>query len=289
MAGTYVTLDTMKMKPGGQQTYIDLTSYFQGRVGDSMANINLRVLRDRQPYDLNQYSVAFEGVDPTNQIYIVDSSYMKFDQYGASPLTGTCNFYFPAGIFREKGTWDPERTYFVIYDQNGHRVSTINVLINIMDGIASMAINADDYKNPMDKAVAEVQDYAKQKRAAIDDLAPQVKELSNAIDLLNTRLGTYEQMITDKAVPTTDEMQSYVLSLITGKAWSQDLNLAVNAGNYLCADSLSNEPSQKGGVLQVVGDDNKRTQLLLCTDGNAYYRVENSGAWADWHQITTWS
>lgn len=288
MAGAYVTLDTMKMATNVTQTYVDLTPYFQGRVGDSMANVNLRMLRGGVPYNLNKYTVSFTGVDPEANKFIAVGK-MRFDQPGASPLAGTCNFYFPAAIFRVKGKWDVDNTFFDINDESGRRVSTINVLINVFDGMVEMAINADDYKNPMDKAVAEVQDYAKQKKAAIDDLAPQVKELSNAIDLLNTRLGTYEQMINDKAVPTTDEMQSYVLSLIAGKAWSQDLNLAVNAGNYLCADSLSNEPGQKGGILQVVGDDSKRTQLLICTDSNAYYRVETNGAWTDWHQITTWN
>lgn len=288
MAGAYVTLDTMKMTTNGAQTYVDLTPYFQGRVGDSMANVNLRMLRDGVPYNLNKYTVSFTGVDPEANKFIAVGK-MRFDQPGASPLAGTCNFYFPAAIFRAKGKWDVNNTFFDINDENGRRVSTINVLINVFDDMVEMAINADDYESPMDKTVKELADYAQSKRNEIDNLAPQIKEFSANMDLLQQRMDTYTKLIDDKSVPTIDQMQRYVQTLVGGQDWDKDLNLALDSGNYLCQAGLSNEPNSQSGVLQVVGDNTKRSQLYIAADNNAYYRAQASGAWSAWRQITTWS
>ena len=108
----YVPLDIEK-GTYDQETYVNLTPHFQGRVGDSMASVNIWFKRNGLPLDLTPRNVGFQGVDPNGKRFNA-VGYAAFDQPGADEQAGRVNYYFPANIFQAEGQWDVTSTFFYI-------------------------------------------------------------------------------------------------------------------------------------------------------------------------------
>lgn len=275
----YIELDLEKP----EKTYIDLTPYFQGRVGDSMSEVYIWLKRNGLPFDLTAYNVGFHGVDPSGTMYNSVGS-ARYDRPGASRIAGKVCYSFPAGMFKVDGLWDPEFTYFYIDDGAGTRISTIGCAINVLPNQVIMGVDADFAKNEIDQIVVDLRNWANEKKDDIDSLETRINAMGGTVKSLETMINTWQSMLNTKQVPTKSEMEDYLDSKLQSQDWGQDLNLCLNAGTTynITSGSVSNNPAKTAGTLVVSGRLNSLVQVFYDTKNQAWHRVQVSGAWSDW-------
>lgn len=286
---TYVTLDIEKQAYNGTQTYVNLTPSFQGRVGDSRASVDLWIKRNGLPLDLTNIDIGFSGVDPQGKKFNA-IGWAYYDRPGADIQAGRVNFYFPAGTFQTEGQWDITSTYFTITDKQG-KVSTLNVLINVLPNMVEMGINAEPFETDLDRALTQFKAYMASKQGEVDTAIQQITAANNSIKALQSRIDTYEQMISSNAVPTKQEMQTYVNQLMSATEWSGDLNLCLTPTTYLVNSGASNNPGKGSGnhLLIVKGNSDVLSQLLVDSEQNVWVRSRVDGSWSAWREQVAWS
>lgn len=281
----YVQLDIEK-PAGNGQSLVNLMESFQGRVGDKLASVDLQLMRNGRPLDLTNKSVGFEGVDPKGERYNA-VGYMAFDKPGSNMQLGKVNYYFPAGTFTTEGLWDTTSTFFYVTDGTT-RVSTINVYLNVLSNMVEMGIEAAPFKTDMDRVVAELKSYAESKKAMIDGIAPQLKQMQQTISAQKTEIDAYTKLIQDSQVPTTKQMEDYVQKLMQGVPFSGDLNLCLDPKHYVITKASSNNPSGEG-VLDVMGNDDILVQTFVDNEENVWVRSRVAGIWKPWIEQTGWT
>ena len=283
----YVPLDIEK-GAYDQETYVNLTPHFQGRVGDSMGSVNIWFKRHGLPLDLTSYNVGFQGGDPNGKRFNA-VGFAAYDQPGADEQAGRVNYYFPANIFQVEGQWDVNSTFFYIDDDKGQHVSTINVLLNVLPNLVEMGIKAEPFETDMDRVVAQLQSYADQKRKDIETLGANYTQLDTQIQALRTAINSYTDLINNHSVPTSSEMKDYVNSMLSATAFGGDLNTCLTPTQYLVEAGANNNPSSKDGILLVRGSGSTLAQLLIDDDANLYVRKMTNGEWNSWRQQTAWN
>lgn len=283
----YVSLDIEK-GTYDQQTYVNLTPNFQGRVGDSMASVNLWFKQNGLPLDLTPRNVGFQGLDPNGKRFNA-VGFAAYDQPGADEQVGRVNYYFPANIFQVEGQWDVNSTFFYIDDDEGQHVSTINVLLNVLPNLVEMGINAQPFETDMDRVTAQLESYADQKRKDIDQMTTNYAQLDTQIQALRTAINSYTDLINDHSVPTSSEMKDYVNGMLGATAFGGDLNTCLTPTQYLVEAGANNNPSSKDGILLVRGSGSTLVQLLIDDDANLYVRKMTNGEWNSWRQQTAWN
>lgn len=284
----YVPLDIEK-GTYDQETYVNLTPHFQGRVGDSMASVNLWFKRNGLPLDLTPRNVGFQGVDPNGKRFNA-VGFAAYDQPGADEQVGRVNYYFPANIFQVEGQWDVTSTFFYIDDDKGQHVSTINVLLNVLPNLVEMGIKAEPFESDMDRVVARLKSYADQKQKDIDNMTHSYAQLVTQVNALKAAVNTYTDLINGKAVPTRGEMQDYVNGFMHATAFGGDLNTCLTPNQYLVNAGANNNPSSHNGILLVRGDGASNfAQLLIDDAANLFVRKMSDGKWTSWRQQTAWS
>lgn len=283
----YVPLDIEK-GTYDQETYVNLTPNFQGRVGDSMASVNLWFKRNGLPLDLTPRNVGFQGLDPNGKRFNA-VGFAAYDQPGADEQVGRVNYYFPANIFQAEGQWDVNSTFFYIDDDKGQHVSTINVLLNVLPNLVEMGIKAQPFETDMDRVTAQLESYADQKRNEIDQMTTNYAQLDTQIQALRTAINSYTDLINNHSVPTSSEMKDYVNSMLGATAFGGDLNTCLTPTQYLVEAGANNNPSSKDGILLVRGSGSTLVQLLIDDDANLYVRKMTNGEWNSWRQQTAWN
>ena len=275
----YVVLDIEKPN----QTFVDLTPNFQGRVGDSRTMAYIWLKRNGLPLDLTNRNVSFTGKAPDGKVY-TSIGYAVYDEPGTSRQAGRVAFVFPAGLFRVEGVWDPEYTYFYVDNGNGERISTIGVRINVLGSVVDMEVNAAPYQNEMDKVVGELREYRNAREQQIDQIMQDLGSTKAALQAMQTQIGVYQDLINAKTVPTKEEMETYLDSKLQSQDWNQDLNLCLNAGTTynIISGGVSNNPANTAGTLMVSGRFNSLVQIFYDTRNQAWHRVQVDGAWSNW-------
>ena len=275
----YVVLDIEKPN----QTFVDLTPNFQGRVGDSRTMAYIWIKRNGLPLNLTNRNVSFTGKAPDGKVY-TSVGYAVYDEPGASRQAGRVAFVFPAGLFRAEGVWDPEYTYFYVDNGNGERISTIGVRINVLGSVVDMEVNAAPYQNEMDKVVGELREYRNAREQQIDQIMQDLGSTKAALQAMQTQIGVYQDLINAKTVPTKEEMETYLDSKLQSQDWNQDLNLCLNAGTTynIISGGVSNNPANTAGTLMVSGRFNSLVQIFYDTQNQAWHRVQVDGAWSNW-------
>lgn len=291
MANDYVVLDLEKPTP----TLVNLTEHFQGRVGDSRAYCKLWIKSNRMPFDLtkNGRSIGFSGVDPNGDRWNA-VGWWSADQTGDNAQVGRVTFYFPAGLFRVEGDWDKDSTYFYVDDDKSDmHVSTVNVWLHILANQVEMGISAEPFRTDLDKAVDEVRSYVSQKRTEIDSLFEELNSdaLQMKIKSLNDVVQNYTNLIKQNAIPTVDDMKSYVNSLFLASETNHDLNeLKDPQHTFMVDDGTANTPTGKWGLLRVLGNgSNWVGQFFLDDQQNLWVRYYGSGGWSEWREQTAWN
>ncbi|NMV51605.1 DUF2479 domain-containing protein [Lactobacillus reuteri] len=200
----YIPVDLLR----SQDETIDITDNFKGRVGDVNSYIKLWVYSNGMVQNLDGWRIMFQGTDPEHNDF---RTYLKFadDQKMDNIRIGRVTCYFDANIFQTEGQW--EQAFFSFIDPNGNVVSTVNVILEVLDnGIyARMGVHAksvieefqelvDKLSKLVDEDSKEANDKVAQLKADLDSLGDSTK--NDFTDWLNK----YKQALNDAMTEVND-------------------------------------------------------------------------------------
>lgn len=209
-ANTRVVLDLVR----DTNTIIDLTPYFQGRVGDSDSFLPVALLSDGRATDLTGKDVVFQGNDPNNAPFTI---YGKAQQsmHADSWKRGRFTFYFPAETFQVPGVWDA--AFLRVVDSNVDDpskstaiVSTLNLHLNVLPDDVSMVVTRKAYHSGLESIVDEFNAYMENKKKQIENIASSLTnsypEIIAKYQTLKALDDSVQEMINNKQVATIDDL-----------------------------------------------------------------------------------
>lgn len=190
----YCVVDIMKP----EQTFVDLTNYFQARVGDARAYCKLWIKSGHQPVDMTNKRVDFYGKDGNATVFKTKGTFLD-DQPGDDLQLGMGTFYFPEGIFQKEGKW--QEAYFKIVDNNDSEISTANLTLQVYPNQVEMGVSIKPF-------VPELQEVETQVTQALKEMGAQ--QLLNQLQSMKTTISAYSDLISQKAVPSKPETQAMI-------------------------------------------------------------------------------
>lgn len=300
---TYIEMDTAK---ADLETYIDLSSQFQGRVGDSQSFIKLWFKANGLNLNLTNYTVYFQGIDPNGTTMRVVGG-EGANQTGDNKLIGRISFFFPATFFQASGTWDTENTFFGIQDADGTDISTLNVKLTVLSNAVTMAINAKPYISEFEAKADELDAWIATEKKNLDSngLTDSISALKKQIDAIqyqadakdyvtNEAFNTLQTQVKSTSIidsrgqkkTPADYFASNPLGIITELFNSTDLGIAefpsdVKAGSVVATTQVPGDASQGYPVQRVTLNNAGRAVT--------YERVGTSAsAWSSFEMVTYW-
>ncbi len=249
---SYIPMDLLR----SQNETIDITDSFKGRVGDVNSYIKLWIYSNGMVQDLDGWRIMFQGTDPEHNDF---RTYLNFadDQKMDNIRIGRVTCYFDANIFQTEGQW--EQAFFSFIDPNGNVVSTVNVILEVMDnGIyARMGIHAksvieefqelvDKLSKLVDEDSKEVNDKVAQLKADLDNLGDSTKK--DFTDWLNK----YKQALSDAMAEVNDPKDGLFIR------YSQLLDMTKQIQETLKQAQFHDRPFQ----LKTVADMKSYTPLI---------------------------
>lgn len=178
-------------------TFVDLTNYFQARVGDVRPYVKLHIKSGSQSVDMSTKKITFSGRD-ANGTPFIDAGGMEDDEGQDDRQIGLITFHFPEGIFQVEGKW--QVAYFNIETQNGEKISTINLTLNVLPNSVAMGISIHPF-------LPEIETVRSQVNKALSELNAQ--QLLNQIDSMKSTVGAYTDLISKNQVlnkPDTEKL-----------------------------------------------------------------------------------
>lgn len=227
----YVQLDILRPTP----TYIDLTGNFNGRVADSESYIKIQFLSDGLLLDVTDYTVIFQGVDPTGKAARVVGTTSPTTP-GDALSAGKVTFYFPAGVFQSAGDWDHDSTFFALEDKDGNRISSVNVGLTVLDDKVSAAISSAGYISEFEKLKTQIlaecktiEDGANDALKLITDPNSQLMVTLNAV---KTQVEAYQTAVKNNSFASLTDLQAIQTQLraVSGNPAVSDLTAAYPQG-----------------------------------------------------------
>ncbi|WP_461241212.1 BppU family phage baseplate upper protein [Paucilactobacillus sp. N302-9] len=305
---SYVTLDLMRPN----QTLIDLTNNFNGRVADSQSYLKIWVKSNGLPKDLSNNTVMFEGVDPNGTKFQIYGT-AQADQTGDSLQTGRITFYFPAETFQVEGDWDDETTFLAVLDASGNRVSAQNVHLHVLADKVSMGINSGPFITDFEKVKQELIDWA---NGVKDDVSTALTMITDPNSTLLTTLkavqqqvDSYTELVKNNTFLNVSDFNSFK-NTVEAELAVTDMHKVTTAkapSAYIANGAKPNWEFMPGAALGLSGayylvqtfvpfsDMNTAgpvQQATECTVGarpNTWLRVAKStSAWGTFEQVTTW-
>lgn len=249
---SYIPMDLLR----SQNETIDITDSFKGRVGDVNSYIKLWIYSNGMGQDLDGWRIMFQGTDPEHNDF---RTYLNFadDQKMDNIRIGRVTCYFDANIFQTEGQW--EQAFFSFIDPNGNVVSTVNVILEVMDnGIyARMGVHAksvieefqelvDKLSKLVDEDSKEANDKVAQLKADLDNLGDSTK--NDFTDWLNK----YKQALNDAMAEVNDPKDGLFIR------YSQLLNMTKQVQETLKQAQFHDRPFQ----LKTVADMKSYTPLI---------------------------
>lgn len=190
----YCVVDIMKP----EQTFVDLTNYFQARVGDARAYCKLWIKSGHQPLDMTGKRVDFYGKDSNATVFKTEGTFLD-DQPGDNLQLGMGTFYFPEGIFQKEGKW--QEAYFKIVDNNGSAISTIDLTLNVYPNQVEMGITIKPFVPDLTRVEGQV-------NQALREMGAQ--QLLNQLQSMKTTIGAYTDLIEQHAVLNKPQTQALI-------------------------------------------------------------------------------
>lgn len=309
----YITLDLMKPN----QTLIDLTPNFNGRVGDSNSFIKLWFKSNGLPKDLTNLTPYFEGIDSNGTPFQIYGT-AKSDQTGDNLQTGRISFYFPAATFQVEGTWDINSTFFGIKDENGTVISTVSVTLNVLSNKVEMGINSRPYLTDLEKVKQQMLDWINTQKDSINSMISEVTDknstLNQTLAALKAQLEAYVETVKGNTFVSQGDFETFQTSIgkqITGLQTQLVIQSATTVG--IPSSYISSYPQGyhyewvPGSALGLTGNyylletfvpDNsistvaplqRATESSPGSRPNTWMRIANSAsAWGTFEQVTTW-
>lgn len=291
------------------QEYIDMTPYFQGRVGDSLAYVPVALLSYGKPFDLTGYDIVAMGQDPAGN---AKRAWQTSDTNGPgdSWRAGKATFRFPAGFFTVPGEWenfcfkvisagtrDPDNAQVI--------VSTLNLKLTVYDNAVYMQSAIPGYDTYADSLVEAFEKYIKVKMEQVDNLPQTLKATIDASKTLQEVVNQYLDLFDSKGIPTAASVMNEIgTALTTAKNYTdsavrtaidnltdnnaRDFNACLTPNHdYSMAGSTSNGPNELMGVLTVHGDPHGNlAQIFIDENNDAWTRIKTTGGWSSWNHVT---
>lgn len=183
-------------------TFVDLTNYFQARVGDAKAYCKLHIKSGHNSVDMTNKKMRFYGKD-SNATPFVAAGGFDDDQPGDDRQLGLITFYFPDGIFQKEGKW--QEAYFKIQDENGSDISTIDLTLNVLPNQVEMGISIRPFIPALEETEAKINKALREMNA---------QQLLNQIDSMKTTVGAYTDLIEQHAVLNKPETIDLINSTV---------------------------------------------------------------------------
>lgn len=183
-------------------TFVNLTDYFQGRVGDAEAYCKLWIKYASRPIDMTDKKLRFEGNDPNNTPFI-DAGRFDAGDDGDVQL-GMITFYFPKGFFQVEGKW--QHAFFKLQTNDGKDISTADLTLNVLPNNVEMVIGIHPFESDLEKTKAQINQALREMNA---------QQLLNQLDSMKTTVGAYTDLIEQHAVlnkPQTVDLVSGIVN-----------------------------------------------------------------------------
>lgn len=195
-------------------TFVDLTNYFQARVGDAKAYCKLHIKSGSNSIDMTNKKMTFYGKD-SNATPFAAAGGFDDDQPGDDRQLGLITFYFPEGIFQTEGKW--QEAYFKIQGEDGSDISTINLTLNVLPSQVEMGISVRPFIPELEKTRTKINQALREMNS---------QQLLNQIESMKTTVGAYTDLIEQHAILNKPE----TVDLINGifNPFSQQLNSQMN-------------------------------------------------------------
>lgn len=182
-------------------TFVNLTDYFQGRVGDAEAYCKLWIKYASRPIDMTDKKLRFEGNDPNNTPFI-DAGRFDAGDDGDVQL-GMITFYFPKGFFQVEGKW--QHAFFKLQTNDGKDISTADLTLNVLPNNVEMGIGIHPFESDLEKTKAQINQALREMNA---------QQLLNQLDSMKTTVGAYTDLIEQHAVLNKPETIDLVSGIV---------------------------------------------------------------------------
>lgn len=182
-------------------TFVNLTDYFQARVGDAEAYCKLWIKYASRPIDMTDKKLRFEGNDPNNTPF-TDAGRFDAGDDGDVQL-GMITFYFPKGFFQVEGKW--QHAFFKLQTNDGKDISTADLTLNVLPNNVEMGIDIHPFESDLEKTKAQINQALREMNA---------QQLLNQIDSMKTTVGAYTDLIEQHAVLNKPETIDLVNGIV---------------------------------------------------------------------------
>lgn len=182
-------------------TFVNLTDYFQGRVGDAEAYCKLWIKYASRPIDMTDKKLRFEGNDPNNTPF-TDAGRFDAGDDGDVQL-GMITFYFPKGFFQVEGKW--QHAFFKLQTNDGKDISSADLTLNVLPNNVEMGIGIHPFESDLEKTKAQINQALREMNA---------QQLLNQLDSMKTTVGAYTDLIEQHAVLNKPETVDLVSGIV---------------------------------------------------------------------------
>lgn len=279
---TRVVLDLVRDAQSNYGSIVDLTPYFQGRIGDSQAPMPLALKMDGRPFDMTGYSFQVEATDSQGKAFVMSNCAKEAAQSDRFKR-GFFTVIWAAEMFQNPGTM--KGAFVVTKPETGEKISTLDFNLNVLDQAVSLNTLHDSYSNRLEDIINDLKSKADEmvNGTSIATLTAQLKSAQSALE-------TATSLINTKGIPTTVDMQNYVKSYMVAQNTGNDLNTLTTPGMnyYVTTTSAGNLPNGKLGLLSIHGNASHLLQVFTDADQNAFVRGYENNAWSKWRQVTFW-
>ena len=279
---TRVVLDLVRDAQPNASSIVDLTPYFQGRIGDSQAPMPLALKMDGRPQDMTGYGFQIEATDSAGHTFVLSNCAKEIAQ-SDSFKRGFFTVIWAAEMFQNPGIMTG--AFVITNPDTGERISTLDFSLNILGQAVSFNTLNDSYSNRLEDVINNLKSKADEmiKGTSIATLTAQLKSAQSALE-------TATSLINTKGIPTTVDMQNYVKGYMVAQNTGDDLNTLTTPGMsyYVTTTSAGNLPNGKLGLLSVHGNASHLLQVFTDADQNAFVRGYENNVWSKWRQVTFW-
>lgn len=279
---TRVVLDLVRDAQSNYGSIVDLTPYFQGRIGDSQAPMPLALKMDGRPFDMTGYGFQVEATDSQGKAFVMSNCAKEAAQSDRFKR-GFFTVIWAAEMFQNPGTM--KGAFVVTKPETGEKISTLDFNLNVLDQAVSLNTLHDSYSNRLEDIINDLKSKADEmvNGTSIATLTAQLKSAQSALE-------TATSLINTKGIPTTVDMQNYVKGYMVAQNTGDDLNTLTTPGMsyYVTTTSAGNLPNGKLGLLSIHGNASHLLQVFTDADQNAFVRGYENNAWSKWRQVTFW-
>lgn len=279
---TRVVLDLVRDAQSNYGSIVDLTPYFQGRIGDSQAPMPLALKMDGRPFDMTGYGFQVEATDSQGKAFVMSNCAKEVAQSDHFKR-GFFTVIWAAEMFQNPGAM--KGAFVVTKPETGEKISTLDFNLNVLDQAVSLNTLHDSYSNRLEDIINDLKSKADEmvNGTSIATLTAQLKSAQSALE-------TATSLINTKGIPTTVDMQNYVKGYMVAQNTGNDLNTLTTPGMsyYVTTNSAGNLPNGKLGMLSIHGNASHLLQVFTDADQNAFVRGYENNAWSKWRSVTFW-